>query len=183
MVKLATFLAKLIEDETKWPPFCRQFFKCSFLNFLNENVWISILLKFVPQGQISNIPALVQIMAWHQLCDKPLSEPMMVKLPMHIYISVTQPQWVKVKTAFLMENYPSAWHNLCYGCRWPGNTWNQGISSHAVDLVILEYFVPINWSDKTSTCSPLWVDTLALQGLEKIDLGGFRSYWSCDSIV
>ena len=47
--------------------------------FLNENVWISIkiALKFVPSGQVNNIPALVQIMAWPQPGDKPLSEPMM----------------------------------------------------------------------------------------------------------
>ena len=54
--------------------------------FFNENVWISIKisLKFVPKGPINNIPALVQIMAWHRSGDKPLSEPMMVSLPTHI---------------------------------------------------------------------------------------------------
>ena len=52
-------------------------FKCIFLN---ENVWIptKISLKFVPKGPINNIPALVQIMAWRRLGDKPLSELMMV---------------------------------------------------------------------------------------------------------
>ena len=66
-------------------------FKCFFLN---EKVWISIKssLKFVPKGPINNIPALVQIMAWRRPGDKPLSEPMMVRLPTHIF--VTQPQWV-----------------------------------------------------------------------------------------
>ena len=61
--------------------------------FLNENVCISIdiSLKFVSKHPI-NISALVQIMAWHRPGDKPLSEPMMVRLPMHI--CVTQPQWV-----------------------------------------------------------------------------------------
>ena len=39
---------------------------------------INISLKFVPKGQINNIPELVQIMAWHQPDDKPLSEPMML---------------------------------------------------------------------------------------------------------
>ena len=64
--------------------------------FVNENVWISIKisLKFVPKGPINNIPALVQIMVWRRLGDKPLSEPMMVRLPTHI--CVTRPQWVKV---------------------------------------------------------------------------------------
>ena len=63
--------------------------------FLNENIWISIQisLKFVPGGPMNNIPALVQIMAWRRPGDKPLSEPMMVRLPTHI--CVTRPQWVK----------------------------------------------------------------------------------------
>ena len=36
--------------------------------FWNKNVWIAIKisLKFVPGGLINNIPALVQIMAWHR---------------------------------------------------------------------------------------------------------------------
>ena len=66
-------------------------FKCIFLN---ENVWISIKvsLTFVPKGPINNIPALVQIMAWHWSGDEPLPEPMMVSLLTHI--CVTRPQWV-----------------------------------------------------------------------------------------
>ena len=42
----------------KWPPFSRRHFQ---MHFLNENVWISnkISLKFVPKGQINNIPTLV----------------------------------------------------------------------------------------------------------------------------
>ena len=50
--------------------------------FLNKNVGISIniSLKFVPRGPINNIPTLVQVMAWHRSDDKPLSEPMMVRL-------------------------------------------------------------------------------------------------------
>ena len=62
--------------------------------FLNEDVWIliKISLNFVSKGQISNIPALVQIMAWRRSGDKPLSEPMMVSLLTHL--CVTRPQWV-----------------------------------------------------------------------------------------
>ena len=65
--------------------------------FLNENLWISlkISLKFVPKVWINIIPALVQIMAWHRPGDGPLSEPMMVSLLTHIY--VTRPQWVKCR--------------------------------------------------------------------------------------
>ena len=62
--------------------------------FLNENVRITIKisLKFAPKGPINNIPALVQIMAWRRPGNKPLSEPMVVSLLMHI--CVTRPQWV-----------------------------------------------------------------------------------------
>ena len=49
--------------------------------FLNENVLISnkISVKFIPNGPINNIPALIQIMAWHRPGDNPLSEPMMIR--------------------------------------------------------------------------------------------------------
>ena len=45
--------------------FSDDIFQCIFLN---ENAWplIEISLKFVPKGQINNIPALVQIMARRQ---------------------------------------------------------------------------------------------------------------------
>ena len=56
--------------------------------FVNENIWIpiKISLKFVSKGSINNISALVQVMAWRRPGDKPLSEPMMVSLPTHIYM-------------------------------------------------------------------------------------------------
>ena len=52
--------------------FADDIFKCIFLN---EDIWIliNVSLKFVPKGQINNIPALVQLMAWHCLDTKPLS--------------------------------------------------------------------------------------------------------------
>ena len=47
--------------------------------FMNENFFISIQisLKFVPKGPIDNDTALVWIMAWHPIGNKPLSEPML----------------------------------------------------------------------------------------------------------
>ena len=65
-------------------PFPDDIFKCIFVN---ENVWISITisLKFVLNGPINNIPAMVQIMAWHRATDKPLSESMTVRLLMHTF--------------------------------------------------------------------------------------------------
>ena len=63
--------------------------------FLNENARISIeiSLKFVPKGRINNIPSLFKIMAWRRPGDKPSSEPMMVRLPTHIWVA--RPQWLK----------------------------------------------------------------------------------------
>ena len=77
-------------------------FKCIFLN---EDIRISIKisLKFVPNGPINNIPSLIQIMAWHRPGDKPLSEPMMVRSLMHIW--VTRPQWVKWRQCFQQSTF------------------------------------------------------------------------------
>ena len=61
-------------------------------DILNEKVSLKISLKIVPMVRISNIPALVQIMAWCRPGDKPLSESMMISLPTHI--CVNRPQWV-----------------------------------------------------------------------------------------
>ena len=90
----------------KWRPYCLGLYVLTHWGrdkmvdiyewiFWNENVWISIniSLKFVPRGPINNIPTLLQVMAWRRPGDKPLSEPMMVRLTTHI--CVTRPQWVK----------------------------------------------------------------------------------------
>ena len=75
--------------------------------FFNENVWISnkISLRFIHNGPIYNIAALVQIMAWRCPGDKPLSEPMLVSLPTHI--CVIRPQCVNslaaMKCSFNLE--------------------------------------------------------------------------------
>ena len=73
------------------PHFPEDIFKCISLN---EKVWISIniSMKFVSKGQINNILGLVHIMACCLVGTKQLSEPMTVRLPMHICI--TWPQWV-----------------------------------------------------------------------------------------
>ena len=82
--------------------FADAIFKCIFLN---ENVLISIKisLKFLPKGQINNMPSLVQIMAWRRPGDKPLSEPMMVRILTHI--CVTRLQWVNI--TFVRESNTS----------------------------------------------------------------------------
>ena len=93
--------------------------------FFNENVWISIKisLKFVPKGPINNIPSLVQIMAWHWPGDKPLSEPMMARLPTHI--CVTRPQWVN--ETFAQQHYFAYWWFWTSFCS-PNNTIKKDIA-------------------------------------------------------
>ena len=97
--------------------FADNIFKCIFLD---ENLWIliKISLKFVPKGSINNIQALVQIMAWHRPGDKPLSEPTMVRLTIHICI--TQPQWVEVAVELFKWNFrnSSSLMEFCVGCFW-----------------------------------------------------------------
>ena len=46
--------------------------KCIFLNE-NGRISIQISLKFVPRSPIDNKSALIQVMAWRRICDKPLS--------------------------------------------------------------------------------------------------------------
>ena len=84
-----------IEAETKWPPFHRWHFQTHSLVMKRIEFQLKFHLpgKFVPKGPINNTPALVQIMAWHWPGNKPLSEPNLVRLMMHI--CVTRPQWVK----------------------------------------------------------------------------------------
>ena len=54
-------------------------FKCIFLNESDE-IPIKISLKLGPGSPIDDKPALVQVMAWRWIGDKPLSEPMLTWL-------------------------------------------------------------------------------------------------------
>ena len=89
------FPIKALRQRQNGHHFADNIFKCISSN---DNAWISltISLKFVSKVGINNIPALVQIMAWRRPCDKPLPEPTMVSLLMHICF--TRPQWVKART-------------------------------------------------------------------------------------
>ena len=96
---------------------CRHFqdgiFKYVFLNeYVKSSNNVSL---FVPKGPIDNIPALVQIMAWRRPGDKPLSEPMMVRLQTHI--CVTRPQWVNesnIPLSALQVPGNICLENVCY---------------------------------------------------------------------
>ena len=45
-----------------------------------SEVWLWILLKFVPKDPIDNKSALLQVMASRQTGDKPLPEPMLTQV-------------------------------------------------------------------------------------------------------
>ena len=75
-------------------------------------------------GLINNILALVQIMAWHQPGDKPLSEPMMVRLPTQI--CVTRPQWVKWPFPYWVQwGVVITWSNITRYCMNYCNDWSR----------------------------------------------------------
>ena len=68
----------------------------SQMTFSNAFSWMKMYdfcLRFVSGVRINNIPGLVQIMAWCWPGDKPLYEPMMDSLLIHICTNL--PQWVK----------------------------------------------------------------------------------------
>ena len=90
---------------TLWPRqsgrhFADDILKCTFLNE-NVSIAIKISLKFVPKGPVNNISVLVQIMAWRRPGNKPLSEPMMVSLPTHIYASLSLNELKNIFQKFL----------------------------------------------------------------------------------
>ena len=81
IIDMEKYFEETLSDLTHWDrenacDFADNIFKCTFLNE-NVEIFISVSLKFVPKSPIENIPALVQIMAWRQTGDKPLSETMM----------------------------------------------------------------------------------------------------------
>ena len=96
---LIWILSQNIEPESICPSFRRRHFH------IHYRQWVStkISQKFVPKGPNNNILALFRIMAWHQLGDKPLSEPVVVSLLTHI--CVTRPQWVKLNQVCVIYAY------------------------------------------------------------------------------
>ena len=145
------------------------------MHFFNENTRISIniSLKFVPKGRINNIPALVPIMVWRRLGDKPSSEPMMVGLLTHI--CVTRPQSVNTcPTEFNSGNMKLYLH---FRSHLNKNIINmqqipllydhkQWIINHISDLIMIEidwlieikYFIDHGWEmDQLITHNPVQV--------------------------
>ena len=132
--------------------FTDDIFKCILLN---ENVWIpfTISLKFVSIGPINNIPALVQIKTWHRQGNKPLSEPMMLSLLMHIYVTCTpwettaslygnEPLYFYIESKAQWHDDPDMgppWSNCLYSCIANERTVNDnlGFTSSWIHVAVL----------------------------------------------
>ena len=106
-----------IKTQTWQLQFSTRHFQCILLN---ENVWISltILLNCVPKVRMNNTPALVQILTWRRSGDKPLSEPMMMSLLMHICVTrphgFNSPQCIPFKCLVLAYMFLGRSHVCSY---------------------------------------------------------------------
>ena len=113
-------------------------FKCIFFNE-NVEIFIKISQKLVHKGPINNIPALVQIMTWGRPGDKPLSEPMVVRLPTPI--CVTRPQWVKTISKYCLVTSSSHYHQGAFKkCECALQCWSSLISmlykNHILQIMV-----------------------------------------------
>ena len=90
------------------------------MHFLNANVWMSLKIS------LKLVPALVQIMVWRRPGDKQLSEPMMVSLLTHIF--VTRSQWVKRNYFIVLMRlfFLAAWWVAYF--RWTATPRTSGLS-------------------------------------------------------
>ena len=128
--------------------------------FSNALSWMKILrvstkisLMFIPKDSINNIPALIQIMAWHRAGDKPLSEPMMVILP--ICICVARPQWGNCWTNHISSRFNLVNVSLpvCHWCWvWVLQVKHVYQTSIINSCTVISIFKCLIWN----IVSPLW---------------------------
>ena len=76
-------------------------FKCIFVNE-KFCILIKTWLKFVPNGPININPALVEIMAWRRIGDKPLSEAMLTWFT-DAYMRTLGARWVNQQVDFHVD--------------------------------------------------------------------------------
>ena len=101
-------LGSYLTNHTTW--FC-----CNLSNvFLYENsiIPIRISLKFGPRSPIDNKPALVQVLAWRWIGDKPLSE-LMLPYFTDAYICGTRGRWVKGNSVWAIELDQESYSMIC----------------------------------------------------------------------
>ena len=103
--------------------------------FVNENLNLNkISLKYNPMGLIDNMAALVQIMAWRQTGDKPLSEPMSVCCTdayMCQWVNGTQLYYHKPSLLFLGWSWRQLRRHSCQcGGLYTNNFWPEHASGN-----------------------------------------------------
>ena len=138
----------------------------SQMTLSNAFSWMNvrISLKFVPKGPINNIPALIQIMALCRPGDKPLPEPMMVKLPTHICF--TRPQWFKQRLKNERTQNSS------------GNTITMRSDEHQLDNINIPNNIPMSlyaqtFLPKAWTYAPIYI----FEGSNYLTLRGIHCEW------
>ena len=97
------FFNTLVPEHSGWD-LADDICKCSFLNRNQYVLWYK--LKFIPGRPIDSMSPLIQVMAWHSVGNKPLTEPMF-PIPMTQY-GVTRPWWVTI--GIYIKNYTG--HNM-----------------------------------------------------------------------
>ena len=123
------------DADTKWLVFRRRHCQTYFLQCKNLDLDSSFTeVCYYLLSPINNIPALDlsldQIMAWSCAGDKPLFEPMLIRLLTHICI--TRPQWVKPIQWMFSQHYGYWWP----GALAPGHHWLQcWVCTHAFPVV------------------------------------------------
>ena len=135
----------------------------------NNNVQISIKIsvKFVPNGPINDIHALVQIMAWRQPGDIPLSEPVTTRSLTHT--CVTRHQCVKKRDSDLSVCYNHIWLSAYYF-----RLHEVGLSN---DSLLQRFNVYFHW---LRACYSLFCELSQLR-VDFLRYGKFRFYF-CKNI-
>ena len=115
------------------------------LIFLYQNccILLQISLTFVPKGSIDNKPALVQIMAWRQTANNPLSEPKQVYSSLLMLICISWPWlfiWIHIGVSLCWM--PVMHHNICSYHRQTSNISHTNSQHLNVSRLILQLSLP-----------------------------------------
>ena len=114
--------------------FADDIFRCILVN---EKFCISVKdsLNFVSWGSIDNDPALVQIMAWCRIADKPLSEPMLTWFTDE-YMGTRGDELKYCSLVMPYRNLDMGQHWLSY---WLVALWHQAVTCTNLDFSLVTF--------------------------------------------
>ena len=108
---------------------------------------ISHAFSWIPNDLINNIPSLVQIMAWNQPGDKPLSEPIMVNYwHINVSLSLNELSYIGLGNGFLLHDTNSSPKPEWKPLKWlfsflaPLSFWVKNPGNQIFHLGNLKYF-------------------------------------------